>query len=297
MKIIGLDDEKCIKCLDCVRECPSGLFIKPPTELGEKRRVIFEDPYEGCIECGHCIAVCPTDAIIYDDADDYLEYEGMKDPSSLIDFETLNKYLRARRSIRNYKDKEVSDEQIKTILEAMRYAPSARNDQAWKYIIVKDPGKIDKIRQSVIKMLALLRKLIKYKAVIKYFLPKSVKEMITEPRTKVSIEDFFKRIDEGEDDVFYNAPVVLVTYTEHEGDMALNDAGITLTHGMLAAQALGLGTCWIGYAQEALNRNKEVKEAIGISKDSNVNGVLIIGHPDVKYHRAPPRKTLDVKWV
>ena len=38
MIVTGINDEKCIKCLECVKECPIGLFIKPPTETGEKRQ-------------------------------------------------------------------------------------------------------------------------------------------------------------------------------------------------------------------------------------------------------------------
>ena len=79
MKILGLDDEKCIKCLACVDDCPSKLFIKPPTETGDKRKVFFEDPYNRCIECGHCVSICPTDAIIFTDPEGPLEFEEVKD--------------------------------------------------------------------------------------------------------------------------------------------------------------------------------------------------------------------------
>lgn len=46
--------------------------------------------------------------------------------------------IMTRRSIRKFKDKPVSDEQVKTILEAAMMAPSAGNAQPWQFIVVRD---------------------------------------------------------------------------------------------------------------------------------------------------------------
>lgn len=297
MIIKGIDNEKCIKCLECVKECPSGLFIKPKTEIGEKRKVLFQDPDNGCIECGHCISVCPTDAVIFEAEDGFWEFENAEHPERICEYEDLMKFVRIKRSIRRYEDKKVPKETIQSVLKAMRYAPSAKNNRGWKYIVLKDVEKIDKIRQSVIKMLGLLNKLLRYKRVLKYVVPKEIKEMITDPHTKVSLNDFFERVERGEDPVFYEAPIVVISYMPDGGSLPLNDAGIALTYGMLAAQSLGLGTCWIGYAQEALNRYDELKEMLDIPKDAPVTGVSILGYPDVEYKRAPPRAPLDVSWI
>lgn len=78
MKIKGIDDNKCIKCAECVKECPSSLYSKLPTKVGEKRRVTFEDPYNRCSFCGHCVAICPTDAILFDDAEKAYDLEEAK---------------------------------------------------------------------------------------------------------------------------------------------------------------------------------------------------------------------------
>ncbi|MFX1322752.1 MAG: 4Fe-4S binding protein [Promethearchaeota archaeon] len=64
MRVIGIDNDKCIKCVKCVEICPLALFYKPPTKVGEKRQVIFEDPNGYCSECELCIEICPTDAIL-----------------------------------------------------------------------------------------------------------------------------------------------------------------------------------------------------------------------------------------
>ena len=46
--------------------------------------------------------------------------------------------IKGRRSIRKYIDKPVEDEKLLRILEAARFSPSAKNQQNWKFIIVKD---------------------------------------------------------------------------------------------------------------------------------------------------------------
>jgi nitroreductase len=45
-----------------------------------------------------------------------------------------------RRSIRAFSDSPVEDEKLFRVLEAGRLAPSARNMQDWRFVVVKDPG-------------------------------------------------------------------------------------------------------------------------------------------------------------
>ena len=56
--------------------------------------------------------------------------------------------IKKRRSIRKYKEKPVEDEKLKLILEAGRLAPSARNRQAWRFIVIKD----EKIKEKLYKV-------------------------------------------------------------------------------------------------------------------------------------------------
>ena len=53
--------------------------------------------------------------------------------------------IKARRSIRAYKDMPIEDEKLEAVLEAGRLAPSARNLQEWKYVVVKDKALRDKL--------------------------------------------------------------------------------------------------------------------------------------------------------
>ena len=46
--------------------------------------------------------------------------------------------IKTRRSIRGYLDKPVEDDKLNAILETARLAPSARNSQDWKFVVVRD---------------------------------------------------------------------------------------------------------------------------------------------------------------
>ncbi|MFX0049614.1 MAG: nitroreductase family protein [Candidatus Hermodarchaeota archaeon] len=56
----------------------------------------------------------------------------------MIDPVEFLKFLKERRSIRSFQDKEIPDNEIEMILEAGRWTPSASNKQPWEFIVIKD---------------------------------------------------------------------------------------------------------------------------------------------------------------
>ncbi len=63
-------------------------------------------------------------------------------PDELLDF------LKSRRTIRNFQDKIISDEEIEMILEAGRWSPSASNRQPWEFIVIKNRELLKKISKT-----------------------------------------------------------------------------------------------------------------------------------------------------
>ncbi len=82
----------------------------------------------------------------------------------------------------------------------------------------------------------------------------------------------------------FDAPVLFViAYDESRSahglitpdfDFGVVDASIVCTHLMLAAQDLGLGTCWVGYL-----KRDEVSAALGLPENEKVIGLLPMGYP------------------
>ena len=46
--------------------------------------------------------------------------------------------IKSRRSIRRYKSEDVSEEKVNAVLDAARWAPSWKNTQCWRFVVVRD---------------------------------------------------------------------------------------------------------------------------------------------------------------
>lgn len=297
MKIVDIDYEKCIDCLKCIKVCPSILYIEVKRD-NDKITAKFANPYDLCVRCGHCIAICPTEAIKYSDADQPFDIGKEKKLDKIVSYDNLLKILRMRRSIRVYKKEAIPRDKIEAILEAMRYAPSASNRQNWRYTVITDKQEIEYLSKESSSFFRVARKLLPFRFLVVPFLSAGARKRVLNPSTKVQLDSGLKRMEEGEDIIFFDAPCVIIIYArKYTKHLAANDAGVALTHGMLAAQALGLGTCWIGFAQRKLNSSRKLKNHYKIPKGFDVLGVITVGEPAVEYRRAPPRRKLRVQWV
>ena len=69
------------------------------------------------------------------------------------------------------------------------------------------------------------------------------------------------------------------------------DTAIAFTHLCLAAQAIGLGTCWMGWYDEA-----SIKNALGIPGGLRVVGITPIGYPDQEPKPRPRKELCDITY-
>ena len=114
--------------------------------------------------------------------------------------------IRARHSVRSYQDRPVEPEKLARILEAARQAPSARNDQEWRFVVVSDPAR---------------REALATEASSQHF-------MLEAPLIIAACAQSDGRLMRCGQQAY---PI---------------DVAIALDHLTLAAVAEGLGTCWIG---------------------------------------------------
>jgi len=261
MPILGINHEKCTRCKQCVLDCVTHSFNE-----GTDGRIEFITHNRICIGCGHCIAICPEDAILRERMDDVDEFPGVEKPEDIISYDDFFHLIRAKRSIRRFKNKSVELELIEKVFEAMRYAPSGANQRWWKYILVSDRQKINELSDVIYQKLESIP-----------FLSDNLK----------------RKKNQGGDPIFYNAPHIIILYSRGEG-WSDTDTGISFTYGMLAAETLGLGTCWIGFAKMGIDP-KKFKEILGVR--GKIIGAMTLGYPTVKYYRSPPRAPLKVKGL
>src|SRR4026207_1233755 len=64
-----------------------------------------------------------------------------------MDTEDLLKIIQHRRSVRVYKTGKVTDQQLQSILEAARWAPSGANTQPWEFVVTRDRKEMRRVRE------------------------------------------------------------------------------------------------------------------------------------------------------
>ena len=100
-------------------------------------------------------------------------------------------------------------------------------------------------------------------------------------------------------DPFYGAPVVLIVLADRSIPTYLYDGSLVMGNLMLAAHALGLGSCWIHRAKEEFDSpdGKRILRDLGIEGDYEGIGHCIIGYIDGEVPGAKPRKDGWAYWI
>ena len=253
MPILGIDNEQCNLCKNCLDECPNCFRFDGDQKIEFNAKL--------CNLCGRCICRCQQDAILHEKMGEVLTFDGVQDPNTIISYDALNNIMMAKRSMRRYKKKKVSREDMEKILTSMKYAPTGGNLRTLRCTIISDEQRIKELSDSIMDALI------------------ASNNPIYSERIKLAKERGF-------DSIFYQAPHVLIIHSNNPGD-AMNST-IALTYAMLSAQSLGLASCWIGLAHGVFKAHKDIKEKLTGIKD-DIWGVIIVGYPARKFYRTPPR--------
>ncbi|MBQ7284566.1 MAG: nitroreductase [Oscillospiraceae bacterium] len=99
-----------------------------------------------------------------------------------------------------------------------------------------------------------------------------------------------------DNDPFYGAPAVLVVLANKEVGTYVYDGSLVIGNMMLAANSLGLGSCWIHRAKQVFEsaEGKEILASLGIEGEWEGIGNCIIGYADGETPAAKPRKE---NWI
>jgi nitroreductase len=155
--------------------------------------------------------------------------------------------IRSRYSVRGYRSDAVSDETLQQVLEAARQAPTAANRQPFRIVVIHSAGREEELSRVYGRAWFLQAPL--------------VLAFVAVPG------EAWRRMDDK-------------PYDEV-------DATIAMDHLVLAATALGLGTCWIAAFDPAA-----VREILGLPDDVEPVALTPLGYPD-KERTATGRRPLE----
>lgn len=167
-----------------------------------------------------------------------------------------NSFYSQRKSIRKYKSTQVRDEDIIAILDAARVAPSAKNRQPWRFVVVRGEEKVTLLEEMAKGIEAMRRK---------PFMPKRFKNGLASADNTMRIM--------GE------APVIVLVFNTNSNDPYKSKAygkrvseihdtmsiGAAIQNMLLCAASRGLGTLWIGntvYAHKEITQLYHTKEQL-----------------------------------
>ena len=91
---------------------------------------------------------------------------------------------------------------------------------------------------------------------------------------------------------YYDAPTYVLVFVPVDAPNGVQDGSLVLENMMLAAHALGLGSCWIHREREmfATEEGKELMKQWGLPEGLIGVGALSLGYPDGEPTPAKPRK-------
>lgn len=183
----------------------------------------------------------------------------------------LKETIENRRSIRKYKDKEVQKELIEDLIECARLAPSAKNRQPWKFLIVENNTKNE---------------------IVNIMLKKEENTDISLERKLLNANSSVKATAK----IIKEAPILILVFKEYNENWTTGDTlgiGGAIEHICLRATDLGLGSLWI---RDTVYSQKEIAKLVGYENMELISAIAV-GYPDEE-PKQRPRKKLDeiLKW-
>ena len=207
-----------------------------------------------------------------------------------------------RRSVRKYKKDQLPEWMVKRILETGRYAPSAGNGQAWKYVVLRDPKVIRELSDDMADLSAKMNRMIDYRQPGRGWLWPITKLLIRFNINYMNPTPFgaLKFLAEKKIDLYYDVPTVILIFKDVRGIANPDlDAGIAGQNMVLAAHSMGLGTCWISFTGQLFKHRKygrKWNDFFGIDYPYEFISSLAIGWPFAKPDGMVTRPVHPVDW-
>jgi nitroreductase len=176
-----------------------------------------------------------------------------------------------RRAVRQYQLDCPPEHVLRLLVEAATWAPSAMNGQEWHFTIVT--------RQELLNQIAARARL---------WLKENTRWLgeNQEVQTLLADPDFH---------MLHHAPVLIVISAPSAGKWTAESCAVAAQNLMLAATGQGLGSCWIGMAQDWLN-SPEGRAAIALPADERVVAPLVVGYANEK-PQALSRHRPNITWI
>lgn len=191
----------------------------------------------------------------------------------------LFKAMEERRSTRGFLDKPLEREILERLLYLATRAPSAINLQPWEFVVVSGEER-KRLSRMLVKLLRERKTTCgpSAKAPLPLYFKKRQKDLLDRIAPLLPEGAVFQEfINEGSCD-FYGAPTAVILAIDSVfSSQHFTDIGITMGWFLLAAQAMGLGTCPVGIISSFKD---EIREHLNIPETKDIVISIAVGYPD-----------------
>lgn len=178
--------------------------------------------------------------------------------------------IKKRRSIRSYRQEQIQEAELQAILEAGQYAPSAVNQQLWHFTVIQNAALLAELNISA-------------KEAAARFEDEHVQKLGKNKRLNI----------------FYGAPTVILV-SGREGALLVGaDCAAAVQNMLLAAEALGLGACWVNLTVFAFAGDKAsyFKQRLQLPEGYQPLYSVVAGYKKAAAVSAPVRKGQVVSYI
>ena len=266
----NVDDERCVRCGQCARDCIAEIIEQEGKELPCIKPAAEED----CLQRQHCLAVCPAGAIsiLGHDPADSLKLEAGALPS-LSQMTTL---IRGRRSVRHYRDENVDPLLLKNLFATVANAPTGINQRELTFTVIDDKAVMARFRDKALNALR-----------------QGIRDGKMGESAGFLLEAVPAWFERKQDMVFRGAPHLLIVSAPPDAACPQEDVVLALAYFELIAQAAGLGTVWCGLAKWLLEVLPDLKPALGLRADAHYF-CMVFGVPAIRFARTVQRDAAAV---
>jgi nitroreductase/NAD-dependent dihydropyrimidine dehydrogenase PreA subunit len=290
-----IDRLKCTGCGICLAVCPYRVF--------SMQDGVAEHSGAACFLCDHCRAVCPQGAISTPGSS-ALGLITMEEKTEVIapgagNGPELVALIRSRRSCRKYQDTAVPLGMLLDLVKIATTAPSGTNSQGWNFVILPSRQDLLALGAMVSEYYRKLNRLAAnplLRSLVKIFAGDSLGRYYRNYYASVA-EALRQWDEEGTDMLFHGAVAAIMVTGRKTASCPAEDAMLATGNILLAAHTMGLGSCLIGFAVEAMRRAKPIKEGMEIPDDEEIYSVIVLGFPAVAYLRHAGRRPIQPRIV
>jgi nitroreductase/Pyruvate/2-oxoacid:ferredoxin oxidoreductase delta subunit len=292
-----IDQERCIGCELCVKVCPSQTI-----SMQHHKAAVTGDR---SLQCGHCAAVCPVGAIQVDSIDEKslsfnsFDLENHWLPPGGFDTSRLVQLMASRRSCRNYTGRTVDRSVLEDLVKIGTTAPSGTNCQNWTFTIFPDRRAVNEFAQRIGSFFKKLNRMAEKRWM------RSALKCIGKSALDVYYKEYYLSVKEGleeweqhgRDRLFHGATAAIVVASRPGGSCPMEDALLATQNILMGAHSMGLGTCLIGFAVEAIRHDPAIKQFLKIPEEETVYAVIAAGYADEEYRGLTGRKNVLMRYV